>query len=208
MGPKQGTEPQLFYTNFNLEQRIHPDHPLRAIRAAIDFEFVRPLVKELYGRRGNPSVDPTVVLKMMFLLFFEQVPSERALMARMPARLDWLWFCGYDLDDVIPNHSVISKARKRWGPEVFTQFFLRVLDKCIQAGLVDGALVHIDASVLTADADRSKLQPALRAVSAKLYEQLDQSDDDDGVDPEPSELRGPPEDDDPESYDRGDSESA
>lgn len=191
MGPKQGTDPQLFYTNFNLEQRIHPDHPLRAIRAAIDFEFVRPLVKELYGRRGNPSVDPTVVLKMMFLLFFEQVPSERALMAQMPARLDWLWFCGYDLDDTIPNHSIISKARKRWGPEIFTQFFLRVLDKCVEIGLVDGTLVHIDASILTADADRSKLQPALRALSAKLYEQLDESDDDDDddVDAEPSEDR-------------------
>jgi transposase len=196
MGPKQETDPQLFYTNFNLEQRIRTDHPLRAVRAAIDFEFVRPLVKELYGRRGNPSVDPTVVLKMMFLLFFEQVPSERALMAQMPARLDWLWFCGYDLDDVIPNHSVISKARKRWGPEIFTQFFLHVLDKCIEAGLVDGSLVHIDASILTADADRSKLQPALRAVSAKLYEQLDESESDDDVEAEPSEDRERSEDDD------------
>jgi len=178
MGPQQGSDQSLFHYGFNLEDRIRPDHPLRAIRKAIDFSFIRSLVKDLYGRRGNPSVDPIVVLKMMFLLFYYQVPSERALLAQMPERLDWLWFCGYDIDDVVPNHSVISKARKRWGPQVFTQFFLRVLDQCIAAGLVDGSLIHVDASVLTADADKSKLQPALHVVSAELCEKLDDCDDD------------------------------
>ena len=28
-------------------------------------------------------------------------------------QLDWLWFLGCDLDTDIPNHSVLSKARKR-----------------------------------------------------------------------------------------------
>lgn len=190
MGPDQQADSKLFHYNFNLEERIRPNHPLRAIRKTIDFSFVRSKVKHLYGRRGNPSVDPAVVMKMMFLLFYYQVPSERALIAQMPERLDWLWFCGYDIDDVIPNHSVISKARKRWGPEIFTQFFLLVLDKCIEAGLVDGSVVHVDASVLTADADRSKLQPALRAVGAELYKQLDGSDDD--TDPEPNKPEDRP----------------
>jgi Transposase domain (DUF772) len=27
--------------------------------------------------------------------------------------LDYLWFLGYQLDDPIPNHSVLSKTRKR-----------------------------------------------------------------------------------------------
>jgi transposase len=119
MGPRQRQNSKLFYTQFNLDQRIRPDHPLRKVQAVVDFDFVRRRVKSLYGRRGNPSVDPVVLLKLMFLLFYENVPSERALMERMPERLDWLWFCGYDLDDSIPDHSVISKARKRWGIEIF-----------------------------------------------------------------------------------------
>ena len=33
----------------------------------------------------------------------------------IPERLDWLWFLGYDLEDEIPNHSVLSKAKKKGG---------------------------------------------------------------------------------------------
>ena len=33
----------------------------------------------------------------------------------VPLRLDYLWFLGYGLEDEIPRHSVLSKARKRWG---------------------------------------------------------------------------------------------
>ena len=63
MGPAQRMQPKLFYTGFSLEDRLRADHPLRAIAAAIDFDFVRQEVADRYGQVGNPSVDPTVVLK-------------------------------------------------------------------------------------------------------------------------------------------------
>jgi len=178
MGRPQRRNGKLFYTGLNLDQRVRANHPLRAIAKAIDFSFVRGWVKHLYGRRGNPSVDPTVLLKLLFLLFYEQVPSERALMERLSERLDWLWFCGYDLDDTIPDHSVISKARKRWGPKIFAEFFQEVLARCMTADLVDGELVHVDASIQAADADRNRLVPALRVVGHRLYEQLDRAQED------------------------------
>ncbi len=59
----------------------------------------------------------------MFLLFYENIKSERALLRQLPLRLDWLWFCGYDLDEATPDHSVLSKARNRWGSEIFEGFF-------------------------------------------------------------------------------------
>ena len=48
-------------------------------------------------------------------MVFYNVRSERELMATIPVRLDCLWFLGYDLDDEMPNHSLLSKARTRWG---------------------------------------------------------------------------------------------
>jgi len=57
-------------------------------------------------------VPPTVILKLILLLVFYNVRSERELMETLPERLDWLWFLGYDLDTELPNHSVLSKARK------------------------------------------------------------------------------------------------
>ena len=64
-------------------------------------------------------------MKMMFLLFFDDIASERELMGMIPERLDYMWFLGYGLDDAIPNHSVLSKARRRWGSKVFESLFVR-----------------------------------------------------------------------------------
>jgi transposase len=176
MGPAKTREGKLFYSGFSLEDRVRADNPLRAIQAKIDFSFVRVRVQDLYGRRGNPSIDPAVLMKLMFLLFLENVHSERALMARMSERLDWLWFCGFDLDDSIPNHSVISKARRRWGPKVFQEFFARILRQCIEAGLVDGQQVHVDSSLINANASKDHLHPELRLAAEQLYRDLENAE--------------------------------
>lgn len=128
------SQSELFYYSVNLDQRVRTDHPLRRVAEAVDFSFVRDEVAHCYGENGNESVDPIILLKMMFLLFFDNVPSERELMAVIRERLDYLWFLGYGLDDDIPNHSVLSKARKRWGKEVFERLFVRSVEQCVAAG--------------------------------------------------------------------------
>jgi IS5 family transposase len=110
----------------------------------------------------------------MFLMFYENIKSERAMMTQLPLRLDWLWFCGYDIDEPTPDHSVLSKARRRWGKAVFAEFFQQVLEQCIQAGLVDGQTVHIDASMIAANASKETLRPVLRCVGESLYDRLEQ----------------------------------
>jgi len=116
---QQKSGPELFNYAVNLEKRVRSDHVLRRVEAAIDFGFVREEVAHCYGDNGNVSIDPMVILKMMILLFFDDVASERELMKIIAERLDYLWFLGYSLDDEIPDHSVLSKARARWGKEVF-----------------------------------------------------------------------------------------
>jgi IS5 family transposase len=173
MGPAQRRQPKLFYTAVNLEDRLRPDHPLRAIGAMIDFDFVRQEVADRYGNVGNPSVDPAVVLKLMFLLFYERVGSERQLAGQLGERLDWLWFCGYDLDSDLPHHSVLSKARRRWGKELFTRFFERVVWQCVEQGLVDGSTVYADGSVIAACAGKDSLGAALRLRGRQVYDDLE-----------------------------------
>ena len=167
-------EPKLFYTGVNLAERIPEDHILRRLNAELDFGFVRSAVAESYGNNGNESIDPIVLVKLMLLLFLEDCSSERQLVKQLAYRIDWLWFCGLDLDDEIPNHSVLSKARRRWGTEVFESLFCRVLAQCISVGLVDGRAIHIDASCIDGDVDTAKLQPVLRVVCRQLAERLDE----------------------------------
>ena len=61
----------------NLEKRVRANHPLRQIKATIDFGFVREEVAHCYGRNGKESVAPELIMKMMFLLFFDDIKSER-----------------------------------------------------------------------------------------------------------------------------------
>ena len=95
---------------------------------------------------------------MMLLLVLYNVRSERELIRTIPLRLDWLWFLGYDLDDEIPHHSVLSKARKRWGEEIFEDLFKRILFQAMESGLVDGEKLFIDASLVEADASTSSVK--------------------------------------------------
>ena len=83
--------------------------------------------------------------------------SERELAATIPERLDWLWFLDYDLDDDIPNHSVLSIARARWGVEAFKTSFERIVWQCVQAGLVDGSKLFMDSSMVQADASNNSV---------------------------------------------------
>jgi transposase len=178
MGHQEGFQPKLFYHQINLDQRVPEDHTLRKIQERIDFDFIYGEVKDTYGGNGNVSVPPPIILKMMLLLILYNVRSERELMETIPLRLDWLWFLGYDLDSEVPNHSVLSKARARWGVEAFRDFFERVVWQCVGAGLVDGRKIFIDSSLVDANAsnnsvvDTQSLRIHLRRVYEKLEERL------------------------------------
>lgn len=179
MGKGQRRDEKLFYVGVSLEERVPADHLLRQIDRAIDFAFVRGEVAHLYGVNGHESLDPALVLRMMLLVFLENVRSEREFARQLPLRLDWLWFCRLELDSNIPDHSVLSKARRRWGEELFRKVFDHVLDACGRAGLIEGKTVHADSTLLKANADREG------RVSRKLWEQLEQGLENNDTPPEP-----------------------
>lgn len=175
MGRQPDPQPKLFYTRLNLEKRIRQDHVLRKIAQLIDFDFIYNQVEDTYGTNGNVSVPPPVILKMMLLLVLYNVRSERELMQTIPERLDWLWFLGYDLDDPVPNHSVLSKARNRWGSDAFKFFFESIVAQCVDAELVDGSKIFVDASLVQADASNNSVvnQQSLKRYLNKSYCELE-----------------------------------
>jgi transposase len=170
---EQKRDRELFNYAVNLEKRVRANHPLRKVKEVIDFGFVREEVAHSYGKNGNESVAPEVILKMMFLLFFDDIKSERELMEVIGERLDYLWFLDYGLDEKIPDHSVLSKARARWGKEVFESLFVRTVAQCVEAGLVDGGKLHVDASLVEADAAKESVikgAPPLIAALKRAYQ--------------------------------------
>jgi hypothetical protein len=125
-------------------------------------------------------LDPRVIVKLLLLLFLYDIPSERELMEQVRARLDFLWFLGFDLETEIPDHSVLTKARVRWGLPVFEQLFFQTVNQCVQAGLVQGRLLHIDSTMVKANAQKDtivasgpELVDALRQACQKQVAKLE-----------------------------------
>lgn len=196
MGQQPPPQSSLFYTGINLERRVRANHVLRKVARMVDFDFVYAEVKERYGYNGNVSVPPPMILRLMLLLVMYNVRSERELMATVAERLDWLWFLGLELDSEIPDHSVLSKARRRWGVELFRSFFERVVWQCVESGLVDGRKLFCDSSLIDADAScnsvmdtqglRRYLDPAYKELEARLEEREEGGERGDGDPPESS----------------------
>lgn len=143
-----------------IERQVPADHLLRQIDAVLDLSFVLGAVRSCYGRSGPPSLDPRVLLKMMLLLFLYDLPSERQLIEQIRVRLDFLWFLGFTLETPIPDASVLSKARARWGPRVFEGLFAQTVAQCVQAGLVGGRLLHVDSTMVKAHASKDSVVAA------------------------------------------------
>jgi len=172
MGKQPPREPKLFYYDVCLEGRVPQEHLLRKIQAVVDFDFTYGLVQDRYGVNGNVSVPPPTLMRMMLVLFLYDVRSERELMESIPYRMDWLWFLGYDLDSEIPDHSILSKARSRWGVEVFETLFARVVAQCVAAGLVNGRKIHVDGSLVDAHASNNSVLKGSEGLIDQLKEQL------------------------------------
>ena len=53
----------------------------------------------------------------------------------------------YSLDEKLPGHSSLTRLRRRWGAEMFKKIFVKTVESCIDAGLVNGETVHVDATL-------------------------------------------------------------
>jgi len=143
---------EKFFYDFSLSRRIPGDHILRRLNEVVDFSFVRRLTAQFYSHTGQPSVDPVVLFKMMLLGYLYGITSERRLAEECSLNLAFMWYLGYDLDEATPDHSVISKARARYGQETFEEFFEKVLALCVEAGLVKGEQLFADSTLIQANA--------------------------------------------------------
>ena len=145
------------YYQLSLEQLVSEDHLLRRLAAAVDFSFVRSLCRPFYSPTGQPSVDPVVLFKMLLVGYLYGITSERRLAREIQLNLAYRWFLGYDLDEAVPDHSVLSKARARFSAAVFEEFFRRSIDLCRAAGLVTEGPVYVERTRIRAGASVDSL---------------------------------------------------
>src|SRR5215212_12078891 len=173
--------------NRSVEDLVPVGNFYRHLEAKLDLGFVRDLVSSTYKDCGRPSVDPRVFFKLQLVMFFEGLRSERELVRVAADRLSVRWYLGYDLDEELPDHSSLTRIRKRYGLAVFRRFFETIVEQCREAGLVWGKELYFDATQVKANASLDSIAPRF-AVEAHLGE-LFTDEDADGPGPAEAERR-------------------
>ena len=155
MGPAVGRQDRLFY-EFNLEERIPPDHLLRRIDAVLDLNWLRADLAPFYSHTGCPSVDPELMVRMLLIGYCYSIRSERRLCREVELNLAYRWFCRLGLEDKVPHHSTFSVNRhgRFRDSDVLRQVFESIVRQCMEMGLVAGEGFAVDASVIEANASR------------------------------------------------------
>src|SRR5215210_1632290 len=142
----------------SLQELVPKNNFYRRLEATLDLSFVRDLVRDCYASSGRPSVDPVVFFRLQLVMFFEDIRSERRLMEVAADRLSIRWYLGYDLNEPLPDHSSLTRIRERYGLQVFRRFFERIVQKCLEAGLVWGEELFFDSTKVRANADVDSLR--------------------------------------------------
>jgi transposase len=160
MGRLKRDQEQLFYS-FCLEEAVPDDHLVRAISAVLDLSWVHGELASYYSPLGRPSIDPTLMIRMLIVGYVFAIRSERALCREVQVNLAYRWFCGLSIEDRLPDHSAFSRARNERFRDsgIFRSVFERVVEACIAAGLVGGEGFAVDASLIAADANKQRSIP-------------------------------------------------
>lgn len=135
-----------------------PSHPFyRTLNDVLDGEgfddFVEEVCQRYYAERmGRPSLPPAVYFRLLLIGYFEGIDSERGIAWRVADSLSLRRFLGYAVDEATPDHSVISRTRRRLALEAHQEVFGWILALLARRELVSGKSLGLDATTLEANA--------------------------------------------------------
>lgn len=157
MGKKSREEQQPLWVNAT-DLATTPGHPfyekLNDILAAGGFDdFVEEKCARFYApTMGRPSIPPGVYFRALLIGYFERIDSERGIAWRCADSLALRRFLGYALDAAPPDHSSISRTRRKLDLETHEEVFTWVLRLLADEKLLSGKTLGIDATTLEANA--------------------------------------------------------
>jgi transposase len=158
-----------------VDELVPADDRYRRIDELVgDWGFVREAARPYYSEGiGRPSVDPTVLLKLMLAGALEGIGSMRELLRVAALRLDLRLFLGYGLGERLPAHQTISEAQtQRFADgDVFERLFLRTVALCKEHGLIEGSHLSVDGFHVEANAALRSLRASLQPLAGEAADE-------------------------------------
>jgi transposase len=118
-------------------------------------ELCRPYYDD---EQGRPGIPPGVYFRMLFVGYFEQLSAQRAIAWKCADSLSVRAFLGIEPTEDAPDHSSLTRLRKRLPLEVHVRAFALVLEIARQKGVLRGKTLAVDATTLEANAAMKSLQ--------------------------------------------------
>ena len=116
-------------------------------------EFAEGVCAGFYAERmGRPGVAPGVYFRMLMVGFLEGIGSERGIAWRCRDSISLREFLGFGLEKAPPDHSILSKTRKRLSVEAHAAVFGWVLGRLGESGLLRAKTLGVDSTTLEANA--------------------------------------------------------
>jgi transposase len=150
------------FSYIRLEERVPPDHPLRAIRALAD-EALASLnghLEALYSGMGRPSIPPEMLLRATLLQAFFSVRSERQLMEQIDYNLLFRWFVGLPMDTAVWHPTVFTHNRDRlMAADVAREFLGALMSLKAVKRLLSSDHFSVDGTLIDAWASMKSFRP-------------------------------------------------
>ena len=155
MGKRGGEQEDLFVTHEQLRAASHPYYKaVNRIFAEKGFDkHAETVCAKFYADHvGRPGLAPGIYFRLLLLGYFEGIDSERGIAWRAADSLSLRDFLGIPASKPTPDHSTISKTRKRIDLEAHQSIFTWVLGVLDGAGLIKGKTIGVDGTTLEANA--------------------------------------------------------
>ena len=167
----EGRQEELFVATSDIRRLSHPFY--RALERLLHAEGFDAFAEETCRAfcapaRGRPSIPPGVYFRMLLVGYIEGIGSERGIAWRCADSISLREFLGYGLSKNPPDHSSVSRTRRRLSLEAHEAVFAWVLERLHASGLLSGKTLGVDATTLEANA---ALRSIVRRDDATGYEE-------------------------------------
>ena len=157
----QDNQQSDMFSYLSPEQKVRPDHPLRAIRAMADRALwsMSARFDEMYSQTGRPSIPPEKLLRAQLLQMLYSVRSERLLMEEIDYSVLFRWFVGMNLDEPVWDVTVFTKNRDRLlDGDVAREFLCEVVRQAQEKKLTSDEHFTVDGTLIEAWAGLKSFQ--------------------------------------------------
>jgi transposase len=173
MGTRETEQSPLWIVASDLP--ASPGHPfyarLNALLDAHGFDrFAEDQCREFYAKvMGRPSLPPGQYFRLLLVGYFEGIDSERGIAWRAADSLAVRSFVRLALDEAAPDHSTISRTRRLVDLETHRAVFTWVQQRLVDAELLKGKTIAIDATTLEANA---AMRSIVRRDTGETYQEF------------------------------------